>query len=467
MLVTRRRFLARTGVATATLVGSSLLTPRWLFAAPPYLRRDVGLLPASGSVLSSYAKAIELMKGLPDTNPLSWTYQAAIHGSLTGSGIAWNTCEHGTDFFFSWHRMYLWYFERIVRKMSGNANWALPFWNYEKVAESALPKPFWSPPKPTNWLYESNRGLGWNDGTASLAPSAVATAGADGYTGFHEFSDHLEDTPHAAVHIAIQGLMGKITTAANDPIFWLHHANIDRLWNRWLAMGGGRSDPVTDSAWKTKKFTFFNEDGKQVELTGCDILRAKDQLQYSYQGEPPQVKEYCLNVPRIPHWVIERLFKLPIPPVIGPGPDPAPWEIDIREFRDRLSTMSRGEDPGLILELSNIEADRQPDVYYEVYVGLPAGETPLFESPHYVGNLALFGRGIRGEPAHGEFRPASATFRIDKALRATFAATKAADRLRVQFVARGAAQRGKAVPARGSATIKIGGAAIGVRRQEK
>jgi hypothetical protein len=37
----------------------------------------------------------------------------------------------------------------------------------------------------------------------------------------------------------------------------------------------------------------------------------------------------------------------------------------------------------------------------------------------------------------------------------------------VQFVARGAEQRGKVAPATSSATIKIGSAAIGVRRQEK
>jgi hypothetical protein len=465
--ITRRKFLARTGVATATLVGSSLFQPHWLFAGPPYLRRDVGPLSASSSVLKSYAKAIKAMKALPDTNPLSWTYQAAIHGSLTGSGVAWNTCEHGTDFFFSWHRMYLWYFERIVRKMSGDANWALPYWNYEKAAERKLPKPFRVPATAANWLYESNRGAGWNAGTSALAASAVDTTLADSEIGYHDFRSVLEGTPHGAVHVSIGGLMGSVPTAAADPIFWLHHANIDRLWNLWLAMGGGRSDPLGDAAWKTTKFTFFDETGTKVELTGCDILRAKEQLAYSYQGEPAQVKEYCLKARPIPRWVIEKLYRLPIPPVIGPGPDPPPWEIDIREFRDRLSSLARGKDPGLLLELEDIEADRQPDVYYEVYVGLPAGETPQFKSPHYVGNLALFGHGIRGEHAHGEFRPASATFRIGNALRETFASANGPDLLRVLFIPRAAEHDGKTEPAKSSATIKIGSAAISVRREEK
>ena len=264
------------------------------------------------------------MKALPATDPLSWTYQAAIHGSLSGTGVAWNTCEHGTDFFFSWHRMYLWYFERIVRKMSGDTNWALPYWNYEKATERKLPAPFRSPSTPANWLYESNRGFGWNAGTAALGASTVDTTLADSEIAYHDFRSVLEGTPHGAVHVSIGGLMGSVPTAAADPIFWLHHANIDRLWDLWLAKGGGRTDPLGDAAWKTTKFTFFDETGTKVELTGCDVLRAKEQLKYSYQGEPPQVKEYCVRIIPIPHWIIEKLFKLPIPPVIGPGPDLRP-----------------------------------------------------------------------------------------------------------------------------------------------
>src|SRR5207237_349537 len=42
----------------------------------------------------------------------------------------------------------------------------------------------------------------------------------------------LEDI-HGAVHVWVGGEMGRIDWAAYDPIFWAHHANIDRLWARW------------------------------------------------------------------------------------------------------------------------------------------------------------------------------------------------------------------------------------------
>ena len=39
---------------------------------------------------------------------------------------------------------------------------------------------------------------------------------------------------HNLVHRYIGGTMGKVPTASNDPIFWLHHSNIDRIYEQWL-----------------------------------------------------------------------------------------------------------------------------------------------------------------------------------------------------------------------------------------
>ena len=46
------------------------------------------------------------------------------------------------------------------------------------------------------------------------------------------FQSSLERGPHAAGHIAVGGTMGSSSSPA-DPIFWMHHANIDRLWSIW------------------------------------------------------------------------------------------------------------------------------------------------------------------------------------------------------------------------------------------
>ena len=62
------------------------------------------------------------MKARDPSDPTSWRFQANIHGTRDEIPDAfadvWATCQHGTFFFLSWHRMYLYYFERILRAAS-------------------------------------------------------------------------------------------------------------------------------------------------------------------------------------------------------------------------------------------------------------------------------------------------------------------------------------------------------------
>jgi tyrosinase len=454
-----------------TVVGAAasatLFDARRLLAATPNVRMDVGAMTATTPALISYGNAITAMKALPATNPLSWAYQAAIHGTtLSGSHPAWRTCEHGSLEFLSWHRMYLYWFERIIRKQSGDPNFALPFWNYESASERYLPPPFRASGTGL-FIPDANRGSGWNAGTSFLQASTVSTAGCMPQLPFNSFSGNLEGTPHAAVHIAFGstgGWMGSVSTAAQDPIFYLHHCNIDRIWNAWLAQGGGRSNPLTDTTWKTKKFVFFDENGKQVTMTGCDVLRAQEQLNYTYAGEPPQVKQYCARL--LPWWinVYETLLKLP-PIKIPPGPDPAPIEIDVSRFRERLMS-SPGRDTEFTLQLSDVTADRQPNVYWEVYLGLAKGEKATSESPHYIGNLAIFGGGVHGPEGHGGEHGAAFVFPASEALKKSLARENQKS-VPLQLVARGA-ETSEPKEWRSDAMVNVGNAAISVRRlQEK
>ena len=463
---TRRRFLKTTVAAVA---GATLCDVEKLLAAPPFVRMDVGGMTATTSALVSYGKAIDAMKLLPATNPLSWAYQAAIHGTTMGGPPqpAWNTCEHGTLEFLSWHRMYLYWFERIIRKQSGDPNFALPFWNYESAAERYLPPPFRTSGTGL-YVADVNRGNGWNAGTSFLLSTTVSTTGCMPQLPFNSFSSNLEGTPHNVVHIAFGstgGWMGSISTAAQDPIFYLHHCNIDRLWNAWLAQGGGRSDPLSDATWKTKKFLFFDENGKQVWMTGCDILRAQEQLGYTYEGEPTQVKQYCPIKLRPPWWhgIYEVLG--PWPPIkLPPGPDPAPFELDVRSLRERLLKIAAERNTDIVIQLTDVMAERQPNVYWEVYVGLPKDEPAAAESRFYVGNLAIFGAGVQGE-GHGTARSAQFELRLNDAVRAALSSRDQGS-LSLRFVARGAGMKEQS-EIRNNTMVSVGKATIAVRRLQK
>jgi tyrosinase len=120
-------------------------------------RKDVYKLPPGDQTLEWCAKAVAAMQALPQTDPMGWTFQAAVHGiDPLPSAMAglWAECQHGSSFFLPWHRMYILNFERIVAmhvaSLGGPADWALPYWNYttSDPATLALPPAFRNPVLP-------------------------------------------------------------------------------------------------------------------------------------------------------------------------------------------------------------------------------------------------------------------------------------------------------------------------------
>ena len=98
----------------------------------------------------------------------------------------------------------------------------------------------------------------------------------------------LEMLPHNFVHGDIGGMMGSTRTAGRDPIFWLHHANIDRLWEVWRGLPGSiaLTDPGAASAllvtqWQSSIFVFGDPASpKTYTMTGVEDLAT---VGYAYE----------------------------------------------------------------------------------------------------------------------------------------------------------------------------------------
>jgi tyrosinase len=113
--------------------------------------------------------------------------------------------------------------------------------------------------------------------------------------GGQSFSGIMEDDPHGAMHVRVgAGIlngkpgrfdMGRVETSAKDPIFWLHHANIDRLWTVWSKMGAGRANPPSTSEWAKKPFT-FDKQGNWQYLT-ANLVDSETSMKYHYDDEAP------------------------------------------------------------------------------------------------------------------------------------------------------------------------------------
>jgi tyrosinase len=270
-----------------------------------------------------YAKAVRDLSSKPIVALAGWRFLAAMHGideelwaafGYLASGETkpaqsvqkkfWNQCQHQTWYFLPWHRGYVAAFENIVRAsivaQGGPGDWALPYWNYNSPAAHANRLP-WAleqkklPDGADNPLFVQRR---YGDGTGLVVldrtrispaqaladpdfagPSSANPGFGGPQTKWHHGgedqapSGHLEQSPHNIVHSLIGGvkrganpsvaknvgLMAMPDTAALDPIFWLHHANIDRLWEVWLHRPTSTGNPTVATWLKGPPKRFHRE----------------------------------------------------------------------------------------------------------------------------------------------------------------------------------------------------------------
>ena len=452
--INRRGFL---GTAALVAVSQPLITSSVFadYAVAPAKRRAASGLTATDPIMVGYSRAVAAMKALPATDPCSWTAQAAIHAP--GFGPA-GPCDHGT-WFWAWHRMYLYFFERIIRHKSGMYDWALPYWDYdwETVVSPPVQRQIPAPLRVTGSpLYDGTRNATLNGG-GSLSPATTATAAGFVPTNYMSAQGSFRGTPHNVVHTSVCGNMCVFPTAGLDPLFWLHHCNIDRLWNLWLAKGGGRSSPLNDSTWRGATYTFYDECCNQVRMTPCEILRAAQQLSYVYEVEPPQVNQTCPRIIRFPDWVLETLrLDLQVPLVLD-GEKHVPLVGARSDIGEKLLSAAKEPAAELVMQFKDVMADRNPETSWEVYVGPRGRVKTVAESPNFVGNVAMFGDGIKGEGHHvGEF-----SFPLGRALREGFDPSQ----LEIILVpSSGIVVDGRPVPPKIQAPIRVGEVSLQVER---
>jgi tyrosinase len=390
------------------------------------VRQDVASL--TQQQLTSLQNGIAAMKARPASDSRSWRFQANIHGTLDpATSPLFNQCEHGTLLFLAWHRGYVYYFERILRAASGDSTFNLPYWDW--TAAPTLPSAFRTPASTNNSLYDATRLI--NDGSA--LPSEIIERDLNIALNFTQFqlapglgfSPSMEASPHGQVHVLTGGNMSRVQTAANDPIFWLHHCNIDRLWDRWLNLGGGRVNP-SDDGFLNRSYSFIDENGATVSLRVRDILSSA-QLGYRYDtvanpvsSVPGRSAPPALSDARKP---IHAASSHPEAPARAPDSKP----LGLKPERVKLTVTSRGAQPlkeateaartagpgKLMVQIEGLSLVEAPNFTYAVYLNLPEGETTAEQAKqHYVCSIDFFGKEGNAHD-HG-----------DKAFTATFDVTR-------------------------------------------
>ncbi len=255
----RRNFLNLGGAAIGTVLAGPMSLVQ--AASSPGVRKSVNGMTASDTELSLYSQAVRKMKSLPTTDQRNWQRQAQIHNDF---------CPHDNWWFLPWHRAYLHYFEEICRDVLNNKDFTLPYWDWTRL--DTIPVPFLDQSSP---LYDANRNRSVKLSSEIVgAPLIARIVGSNALVDLfsspttgdsqrdHVADGQLEGGPHNGVHGTIGGDMGAYMSPL-DPIFWLHHCNVDRLWASWARVAG-HSAPSADLWANHQLQSFYDVKTKQA-----------------------------------------------------------------------------------------------------------------------------------------------------------------------------------------------------------
>lgn len=385
-----------------------------------HIRKNANSIEAKKDI-EALNKAMAIMRAKDCSDPLSWYYQGAIHWipdtikdnklcesyhNVSDIKDAWDNCTHTPSgkekmHFLIWHRLYIYHFEKIVRKLSGYDDFALPYWGYtnNNDTDKVMPKAFRDK---NSALYEACRFQDINNGKPISGEilRALDLTKLNKYTSYRMYCQNINNAPHGAMHdyigagndtagllvfnnpitgtITNTGLMGWVPTAGFDPIFWMHHSNIDRIWQQWTNSDNGvmpTMDDLKDSDWK---YVFYDENGKRVEYTVQQALDICFKLDYDYDDTKVQPKES------------NHLVKLETPKVIGSIEPGSNIKLKINRVGTiKGSLMNGNNNKNVILEVT-VSFTKTPKGVYEVYVNNQNGFDGSSDN-EFAGFMTFFG----------------------------------------------------------------------------
>ncbi len=434
--------------------------------------------PGGLAALATYAKGVEAMLKLPATDPHNWFRNAFVHLM---------DCPHGNWWFYVWHRGYLGYFEQTIRALTGDNNFAIPYWDWTALPQ--IPDPmfdgplnpqskffepytfniavfnsfiqptmtsYWNSLSPAQLAQLAPRGYTspdtmWNDvngngvsGNISFAttcgsryltrdnpkldPATAKNAepltlyGGLGATEFYStqkflsfnsfkttshgtppggkgsFFSVLEGLPHNSIHNYIGGFgpldpgpYGNMTNNLSpvDPVFFLHHSNMDRLWDLWTRKQKKLNLPYQPAdadkkAYNDEPFLFY------VDASGKFVGTAHagdyfDTARWDYEYEPGSGSD-ILNPPTAPS------LKHGLPLRGMPHGNAAMVSVPSSAVKSHLAAGATAAT--LFLEITLAHPGPGNGREFDVFVGAPANATNLGpDSPFFAGTIAFFAHG--------------------------------------------------------------------------
>ncbi len=240
------------------------------------IRKNAASLTADE--ISRFINAVKVLKSTinpaSDGTPISIYDQfVATHlgsfdvaGRLQPNGVAFANPGHMGTPFLPWHRELLHQFELMLQVVDPTVT--IPYWDYtdRSATQNIIFKDNFMGPNGTGsvnfavqsgffsaangWLQRQDLSgktwVGRSTQTQPLKrklaawtdlPTTTQVNDALAKITYKDFVNSVERTVHNNLHGWVGGSLGNVGTSPNDPMFWLLHGNIDRLWAQWQANG--------------------------------------------------------------------------------------------------------------------------------------------------------------------------------------------------------------------------------------
>ncbi|XP_071697951.1 polyphenol oxidase I, chloroplastic-like [Rutidosis leptorrhynchoides] len=322
--------------------------------------------------IAKYKKAIQAMRDLPDEHPHSFVSQAKIHCAYCNGGYTQvengfpeiDLQIHNSWLFFPFHRWYLYFYERILGNLINDPTFALPYWNWDDPAGMTIPEfmvskdndnplydvyrdPRHQPPNLLDLafdgtdrdttaeiqtkcnLYTVYRDLVRNGGDSTSFFGGDYVAGDEPVANNATSIGSVESGTHTAVHRWVGDSnqpngedMGNFYSAGYDPVFYVHHANVDRMWKLWKELGiPGHVEP-TKPDWLNASYVFYDENQELVRVYNKDSV-SPDKLRFNYientksdllswrQSRPDKRSKKILKTPKVETKTADKI-KFPV-----------------------------------------------------------------------------------------------------------------------------------------------------------
>jgi polyphenol oxidase len=377
---------------------------------------------------SAYAALRKLTTDQPD-DPRGWLRQGYVHCWYCGGGNDGNAGPeiHGGWFFFPWHRAFLYFHERILAKLVGDDNLALPYWDWDSRGRQTFPAVYGDPDDRSNPLSDMLRSARAGSTISQRAVSApimnrvinqpTASLFMGNGSGNSGRSGALENAPHGPVHIwtgdttlsSAAHDMGVLDTAAQDPVFFAHHGNIDRLWSVWLGLSPTHRN-FTSVSWTTQTWEFYDENSVWTRIAVSDVLDSANSLRFQYQ--PPSPAPIWTFTPRSPPPLSAALpEEQQAPLVVANVPDgvpimtaPVTQSVALPPVSAAAFDALRADSPPqFVLHVDGINVPPQQQALLDVYVNLPSATAATGANvPNYAGTITVLAHaGRESHAAHG------------------------------------------------------------------